>query len=95
MGEADVGSPIASPAAFDGEEEFGGFGEEEGLLFGVEHEVPEAFFDAGEGRDAGGFVLQLLPEVGEGPLAVMTERMRDFEKMEPLFASGAAAQRRP
>jgi molecular chaperone Hsp33 len=50
-----------------------------------------AMDDAGEVRDAGGFVLQLLPEVGEGPLAVMTERMRDFEKMEPLFASGAAA----
>jgi molecular chaperone Hsp33 len=46
--------------------------------------------DAGEVRDAGGFVLQLLPEVGEGPLAVMTERMRDFEKMDALFATGAA-----
>jgi molecular chaperone Hsp33 len=46
--------------------------------------------DGGEIRAAGGFVLQLLPEVGEGPLAVITERMRDFEKMEPLFASGAA-----
>ena len=46
--------------------------------------------DAGEVRAAGGFVLQLLPELDEGPLAVMTERMRDFEKMGPLFASGAA-----
>ncbi len=45
---------------------------------------------AGEVRAAAGFVLQLLPEVGEGPLAIMTERMRDFEKMEPLFAKGAA-----
>jgi molecular chaperone Hsp33 len=41
-------------------------------------------------RAAGGYILQLLPEVGEGPLMVITERMRDFEKMEPLFASGAA-----
>jgi molecular chaperone Hsp33 len=46
--------------------------------------------EAGEVAKAGGFILQLLPEVGEGPLAVMTERMRDFEKMEPLLASGAA-----
>ena len=46
----------------------------------------------GEVRAAGGFVLQLLPELelGEGALAVMTERMRDFEKMGPLFAKGAA-----
>jgi molecular chaperone Hsp33 len=44
----------------------------------------------GEVRAAGGFVLQLLPELGEGALAIMTERMRDFEKMGPLFAKGAA-----
>lgn len=44
----------------------------------------------GEVRAAGGFVLQLLPELDEGPLAIMTERMRDFEKMGPLFAKGAA-----
>ncbi|MGO8996262.1 MAG: Hsp33 family molecular chaperone HslO [Polyangiaceae bacterium] len=46
--------------------------------------------DAGRIRAAGGFVLQLLPELDEGPLAVMTERMRDFEKMGPLFARGIA-----
>jgi molecular chaperone Hsp33 len=45
---------------------------------------------AGQLRAAGGFVLQLLPELGEGQLAIMTERMKDFEKMGPLFASGAA-----
>jgi molecular chaperone Hsp33 len=49
------------------------------------------FDDAGVLKAAGGFVLQLLPEVGEGPLAVLTERMRDFEKMEPLLASGNAS----
>ena len=49
-----------------------------------------AMDDGGDVRVAGGFALQLLPEVDEGPLAVMTERMRDFEKMEPLFATGAA-----
>jgi molecular chaperone Hsp33 len=45
---------------------------------------------AGEVRAAGGFVLQLLPELEEGQLAIMTERMKDFEKMAPLFANGAA-----
>jgi molecular chaperone Hsp33 len=44
----------------------------------------------GQVRAAGGYILQLLPEVGEGPLAIMTERMRDFEKMEPLFEKGSA-----
>jgi molecular chaperone Hsp33 len=33
---------------------------------------------------AGGYLLQLLPEVGEGPLMVMTERLRDFERIEAL-----------
>jgi molecular chaperone Hsp33 len=45
---------------------------------------------AARAKTAGGFILQLLPEVGEGPLAIMTERMRDFEKIEPLLASGQA-----
>jgi len=45
----------------------------------------------GEVRAAGGFVLQLLPELDDdATLAIMTERMRDFEKMGPLFASGVA-----
>jgi molecular chaperone Hsp33 len=46
--------------------------------------------DAGDVAIAGGFALQLLPEVDEGPLAVMTERMRDFENLVPLLKSGAA-----
>jgi molecular chaperone Hsp33 len=46
--------------------------------------------ESGSVKVAGGFILQLLPEVGEGPLAIMTERMRDFEKIEPLLSSGAA-----
>ncbi len=46
--------------------------------------------DAGAVVIAGGFALQLLPEVGEGPLAVMTERMRDFENLEPLLRNGGA-----
>ena len=34
-------------------------------------------------RAAGGFVVQLLPEVTEPPLAIMTERLRDFEELGP------------
>ncbi len=46
-----------------------------------------------EGEDlagAAGYIVQLLPEVGEGPLMVMTERLKDFEKIEPLLAAGKA-----
>jgi len=31
---------------------------------------------------AGGYMVQLLPEVGRGPLAIMTERLRDFERID-------------
>jgi molecular chaperone Hsp33 len=31
---------------------------------------------------AGGYIVQLLPEVGRGPLMVMTERLRDFESID-------------
>ncbi len=31
---------------------------------------------------AGGYIVQLLPEVGRGPLMVMTERLRDFETID-------------
>jgi molecular chaperone Hsp33 len=31
---------------------------------------------------AGGYMVQLLPEVGRGPLMVMTERLRDYETIE-------------
>lgn len=40
---------------------------------------------------AGGFMVQLLPEVAEGPLMVMTERLKDFEDIVPLLARGAGA----
>lgn len=40
---------------------------------------------------AGGYMVQLLPEVAEGPLAVMTERLKDFEDIVPLLARGAAS----
>jgi molecular chaperone Hsp33 len=36
-------------------------------------------------RAAGGYIVQLLPEVGRGPLAVMTERLREFERIDELI----------
>lgn len=45
---------------------------------------------AGEVVAAGGYMVQLLPEVAEGPLMVMTERLRDFEDIVPLLAKGQA-----
>jgi len=39
----------------------------------LEHETVSA---------AGGYLVQLLPEVGRGPLMVMTERLKDFEAIE-------------
>lgn len=35
---------------------------------------------------AGGYLIQLLPEVGRGPLAIMAERLRDFASIGPLLA---------
>jgi len=45
----------------------------------------------GEVAAAGGYMVQLLPEVAEGPLAVMTERLKDFEDIVPLLARGGAS----
>lgn len=45
----------------------------------------------GEVVAAGGYMVQLLPEVEEGPLAVMTERLKDFEDIVPLLARGGAS----
>jgi molecular chaperone Hsp33 len=39
-------------------------------------------FEGPEVSSAGGYLVQLLPEVDRGPLMVMTERLRDFEKIE-------------
>jgi len=46
---------------------------------------------AGEVVAAGGYMVQLLPEVEEGPLMVMTERLKNFEDIVPLLARGAAS----
>lgn len=37
---------------------------------------------------AGGYIVQLLPEVGRGPLMVMTERLRDFQNVTEILARG-------
>jgi molecular chaperone Hsp33 len=42
-------------------------------------------------RAAAGYVVQLLPEVETGPLAVMAERLADFESLDSLLRRGAAA----
>lgn len=38
--------------------------------------------EGGRVTAAGGYMVQLLPEVGRGPLAIMTERLRDFERID-------------
>lgn len=40
---------------------------------------------------AGGYIVQLLPEVGRGPLAIMAERLRDFAQIGDLLARTDAA----
>lgn len=40
---------------------------------------------------AGGYLVQLLPEVGRGPLAIMTERLRDFRDVTTLLLQNDAA----
>lgn len=43
----------------------------------------DSVFDDGQVVAAGGYMVQLLPEVGRGPLMIMTERLRDFESIAP------------
>ena len=40
---------------------------------------------------AGGYLVQLLPEVGRGPLAIMAERLADFRDIGELLARTDAA----
>ncbi|HTA92051.1 MAG TPA: Hsp33 family molecular chaperone HslO [Polyangiaceae bacterium] len=44
-------------------------------------------FDGDRVVSAGGYMVQLLPEVGRGPLMIMTERLRDFEAIDPQLAN--------
>jgi molecular chaperone Hsp33 len=48
-------------------------------------------FSNGEVAAAGGYMVQLLPELAEGPLMVMTERLKDFQDIVPLLARGRAS----
>ncbi len=45
----------------------------------------------GEVVAAGGYLVQLLPELAEGPLMVMTERLKDFQDIVPHLARGRAS----
>lgn len=49
--------------------------------------------DAGRVKAAGGYLVQLLPEVAESMLAIMTERLHLFEPMEALLHAGKASPR--
>ncbi|MEP7050589.1 MAG: Hsp33 family molecular chaperone HslO [Pseudomonadota bacterium] len=40
-------------------------------------------FDGDRVTSAGGYLVQLLPEAARGPIMVMTERLRDFESIDP------------
>jgi molecular chaperone Hsp33 len=52
------------------------------------------FFAGDELVEAGGYIVQLLPEVGRGPLMVMAERLRDFERVGELLAKGEGDPKR-
>jgi len=41
--------------------------------------------DAGAVIEAGGYMVQLLPEVGRAPLMVMAERLADFQRIDHLL----------
>jgi len=47
--------------------------------------------DANNVVAAGGYLVQLLPEVGRGPLAIMAERLSDFRDIGELLAKTDAA----
>lgn len=40
---------------------------------------------------AGGYIVQLLPEASEGPLMVMTERLKDFPPIQDLLSKNEAS----
>lgn len=46
-------------------------------------------FQGSDVVSAGGYLVQLLPEAARGPLMVMTERLRDFESIDPQLKDGA------
>src|SRR5690606_27647260 len=50
--------------------------------------VGTVFDDAGQVTAAGGYLVQLLPEVGRRPLMIMTERLQDFRDVESQLREG-------
>ena len=46
--------------------------------------------DGNDVRAAGGYIVQLLPELEESMLAIMTERLKDFRRVEELFDTAAS-----
>ncbi|MEO8903829.1 MAG: Hsp33 family molecular chaperone HslO [Polyangiaceae bacterium] len=46
-------------------------------------------FDGARVVSAGGYLVQLLPEAARGPTMVMTERLRDFESIDPQLRDAA------
>jgi molecular chaperone Hsp33 len=46
-------------------------------------------FDGDRVVSAGGYMVQLLPEAARGPLMVMTERLREFESIDPQLGNSA------
>lgn len=40
---------------------------------------------------AGGYLVQILPGFAEGPLMLMTERLKDFQDIGPLLARGSGS----
>ena len=42
--------------------------------------------DRGEVTSAGGYIVQLLPEVNRGPLAVMAARLEDFRSLDDCLS---------
>ncbi len=46
-------------------------------------------FDGDRVISAGGYMVQLLPEAARGPLLIMTERLREFESIDPQLGDSA------
>lgn len=53
-----------------------------------------ALVDDSDVRAAGGFLVQVLPEIDRGPLMVMTERLADMTPLEQLLRTGDASPER-
>src|SRR5690606_7792452 len=47
--------------------------------------VGAVFDDAGDVAAAGGYLVQLLPQAEQAPLAVMTERLEDFRNIDHIL----------